>query len=162
MRAMGVGFIETWVRTHCRGFVIFCDPYFSDQDLAFLRFVLAADPDARVTVLTSQHGIDVGRFRSDVYYREWQVINNTQDPPRTEFIALGNTATTGPIHDRWIICGEHGLSLGTSFNSLGTKVSEIAVMDPHDALTTGAALQKYCDKERIVGGQRIEYASITI
>lgn len=162
MRAKALDFIETWVRTHCRETIVCCDPYFSENDLVFLRFVLAADPDARLVVLTSQQGIDISRFKSDVYYREWQGINDAQDPPRTEFIALGNTASSGPIHDRWIICGEHGLSLGTSFNSLGMKVSEIAVMDAQDALVTGAELRKYCDKERIVGGQRVDYLSITI
>lgn len=162
MRAKALDFIETWVRTHCRGAIVCCDPYFSENDLALLRFVLAADPDARLIVLTSQQGIDTSRFKADVYYREWQRINDAQDPPRTEFIALGNTASGGPIHDRWIICGEHGLSVGTSFNSLGTKVSEIAVMDAKDALATEAELRKYCDKERIVGGQRIDYLSIAI
>ena len=162
MRAEALCFIENWVRTYCRGNIVCCDPYFSENDLVFLRFVLAADADARLIVLTSQQGINLNRFKSDVYYREWQSINDAQDPPRTEFIALGNTASSGPIHDRWIICGENGLSLGTSFNNLGAKVSEIAVMDAQDVLATEGELRKYCDKERIVGGQRIDYLSITI
>lgn len=160
-RHAALEYINAWLRSNCGESIIYCDPYFSETDLEFLKFVLSANPSASVTILTSRNGINLSSFSAESYYSHWRTLNDTQDPPRTEIIALGN-AGSGPIHDRWIISGDCGLGIGTSFNSIGSKLSEIRPLDDTDAIGIAAELRKYCMKERIIGGQRIDYLTVNL
>lgn len=101
-------------------------------------------------------------FTTAHYYAAWRSINDAQEPPRTEIVALSNAPGDGPIHDRWIIYGNQRLRVGTSFNTLGVKRSEISLLDEPEAARIGNELRRYCERERVVGGQRVAYLSLNM
>ena len=93
----------------------------------------------------------------------WSAVCS-QDPPETDVIAISNFENTkGVIHDRWLITKGRGLSLGTSFKSLGEgKLSEVSEMDPGRASIVEATLDQFITRQRIVDGLKMGYVSFTL
>lgn len=163
-RDIAISHIQQWLRTHCGDWLIYCDPYFTHADLAFLRLVLAENPATRVTILTSKLAFDKKRleFSSASFYAEWAGMVD-QDPPHTNIIALSGTPGSSPIHDRWIISATAGLRIGTSFGSLGEgKLSEISSLEDSEAERVAAELKRFCNGERVIAGVRIEYLTASL
>ena len=57
------------------------------------------------------------------------------DPPYTEIVIVGTKEHgVATIHDRWWMTNNSGISMGTSFNSLGRlKSSELRIMSAVEA-----------------------------
>ena len=68
-----------------------------------------------------------------------------------------------PFHDRWVVSAKAGLRMGTSFNSLGHKDSEISVLDPEEVRRVNGVAERYFSKEiREWEGKRVFYQSFDL
>jgi len=163
-RERAIEFIRAWLRTTTDNTVLYCDPYFSQNDIDFLRLVVAEKPDAKVRILTNKTAVITAatQFTPESFLDQWN-SSVLHDPPETEIIAISGMADVGLVHDRWLIVGEQGLRIGTSFNSIGVKkLSEISVMDDTQHSTVSSELAQYFNGQRYVGGNRITYASVLL
>ena len=101
---------------------------------------------------------------ADAFLSAWKQECD-QDPPDTEIIAMAyaEEQTKHVIHDRWLITGDAGLRLGTSFNSLGeNKLSEISVIDSSRVRDLQGQLSQYLRRQRMVDGAKLQYITFTI
>lgn len=164
-RDVALNKIRQWLRQAPEGDITYCDPYFCQTDVDFLRIALAERPESKVRILTSLKAVKaVGRsFTSESFVCEWSESID-QDPPETEIVAVtGFGAEEVLVHDRWLIVGLTGLRLGTSFGSLGlTKLSEISHLNGDECLAIASELDQYFSKKRFVNNVRVSYASISI
>ena len=164
-RAEAIAFIERWIQEHSTGPIIYCDAYFSSKDIPLLRLCLANAPGSQVRILGSKVQLSEAReLGAEVFEKAWREQSD-QDPPDTEIIALAyaDSPSKHVIHDRWLLSGDAGLRLGTSFNSLGLeRLSEISVMEPVRVSTLREQVDKYLNRQRVVDGMRIQYTSFTL
>lgn len=158
-------FIESWL-SDCDEDVILCDPYFgtTENDLEFFRLVLRACPNCEVIVLTSKEIMTKQNISSDeVFLGRWREVCDL-DPPVGKVVSIGTMKNSASvIHDRWLISGERGLKLGTSFNGIGTgKLTGVSVLSDGELLQSRSELLKFVNGERYIDGERISYSTFTI
>lgn len=157
--------VRQWLRFAPNGPITYCDPYFDQSDVELLRIVLAERPESSMRVLTSMKSVaGAGRhFTYESFMQEWS-DRVDQDPPETEVLAIVGAGTDEVlVHDRWLIVGERGLRLGTSFKSLGIgKLSEISPVTGDECAAIVRELDHYFSRRRMVNGQRVTYASINL
>jgi hypothetical protein len=158
-RAIAIQYIKEWIGSNAEGYVKYCDPYFSAEDISFLKSVLAEVPTCKVFILTSiSHLKDKDSRTIDAFQNEWKRISD-QDPPETEIIALGTDVDEKSLfHDRWLLTKGAGLRIGTSYNSLGvSKISEISEMEGSLASMHESNLDRYFSKHRMIDGKKFTY-----
>lgn len=164
-RVEALNFIESWLED-CDEDVILCDPYFGakENDLEFFRLILRACPNCEVIVLTSKDILQKQHISTgEIFLEKWRQLCEL-DPPVGQVISIGTLKSSASvIHDRWLISGNRGLKLGTSFNGIGTgKLSGISVLSDGELLRTRNELLKFVNGERYIDGERIGYSSFTI
>jgi hypothetical protein len=164
-RSEAIQFIAEWL-ANCTEEIILCDPYFgaTDNDLEFLKLVLANCPNLEITILTSKKLLIAQEIQTeDLFLAKWKYLSD-QDPPPARIIGTGiGDGIKCIIHDRWLISGKHGLRLGTSFNGIGTgKLSEISRLNDTEVIVTTNELRKFIANQRIIGDVRVNYLAFTI
>ncbi|WP_250528415.1 hypothetical protein [Caballeronia sp. GAWG2-1] len=155
--------IEEWL-SHCNAPVILCDPYFSPGDVAFLSLVLTNCPACPLTILTSKQELQKHDALGDERFADaWAEIRDQQPPP-TRFVAISHADTSKTLlHDRWLISGDRGLRMGTSFGSIGKgKLSEISVLRPNEAQRIGDELRRFANEESPIEGHKIRYITFRL
>lgn len=155
--------ISNWLKS-AKGDIIFCDPYFSPNDIEFLALVLSNAPESDVVILTSRSKLDeLNAANDDKFLENWRAIKD-QDPPATRIIAVSQAdSLKTPLHDRWMLCESHGVRLGTSFNSIGRgKLSEISKIDKNDFFEIKNSLSKFINQEKTIDGTRVKYLSFSL
>ncbi len=131
-RAMSLGIIADWLEEQGEQFLYICDPYFGMKELEVLNVVLKAKPDLVVQIITSKKRQEQDRKNlttslAEAFEDYWRRNFSEQRPPETEIIIVGDDSQDLPVHDRWMLTGNGGIRLGTSFNQLGvSKDSEIS------------------------------------
>jgi hypothetical protein len=167
-RERAIQIIEEWIKDSVKDFLKICDPYFGLQDLEVLQMISSQTPNIRVDVLSSQHQQkqeNVSPPYSNAYKDYWRLKISDQDPPYTVINIIGSHSTGGfPIHDRWWITNGSGLSLGTSYKSIGAdQVSEIRILSHEEALEKEKEIDRYLYREiREIGGERIDFVAFTM
>jgi len=153
-------FLGEWMRENdprCSGDMILCDPYFSPRDVDFLRLVLSECPQRKLIVLTGRKAL--GALREGAFEEAWMAVMD-QDPPDVEIIGISDPGDDrSPIHDRWLFLGEAGLRIGTSVGGLGSRLSEISLVEPARVLELRRLMSQYAAKAREVAGKRVTYLS---
>ena len=164
-REHALQYISKWLRSNAVEYIKYSDPFFSPDDLPFLKMVLSESPECLVTILTSKSCLQKkDALSADKFQDAWRKLSD-QDPPETEIIAVSaNAGDKGLIHDRWILSKDNcGLRIGTSFNSIGIgKLSEISEMEPAKAKACELELDRYIKKQRTVNEIKISYLSFTL
>ena len=127
-REKAIGFLRGWFEKNVGESVTIVDPYFGPGDLWVVRLVMETNAGANVRIVTggaAGRDSDLGAA-SDVYGSEWRRFCD-QSPPHTEIlrVAFVDSGAT-PIHDRWILSEFAGLRIGTSLNSIGSKLTELS------------------------------------
>jgi len=162
-RELALQFMKTWFKDYVKDYLKICDAYFGLQDLEILQLICSEVPGIRVDILTSQHQQkkeNVSSPYSEAYKNYWRVQVSDQDPPFTVINIVGvHSSGLFPIHDRWWITNGSGLSMGTSYKSLGAdKASEIKVLSHKEALEREKEIDKYLYREiREIKGERIVF-----
>jgi len=164
-RLLAIDYLRAWLRVNAAESVDYCDAYFSQADVEFLRLVLAEGPGSKVRILTSRKAVTEGGnlFTAESFLSEWTELIE-QDPPETEILAVtsfgGNEIL---VHDRWLLSGSSGLRFGTSFNSIGcNKLSEISVLSLEEVASLSEEIEQYFRRERLVNGVRVNYSSVSL
>lgn len=164
-RQDAIAYLREWLKANVTDTIIVCDPYFSTKDIELLRLCLGASAKCAVRVLASKCELEKREeLSSDVFLSAWKQQCD-QDPPDTEIIAMAYTEEQAKhvIHDRWLITGDAGLRLGTSFNSLGeNKLSEISVIDSTRVKDLREQLGQYVRRQRTVDGAKLQYSTFTM
>lgn len=104
------------------------DPYFSENDMEFLKKVDEWCFAANTTVLGSCEGS--GNFTKKDYLDAWENVSSEITPANT-FIRVKNQNNKSPFHDRYILLFDKklGLRLGASIHGIeGRKSFEISKM----------------------------------
>lgn len=161
-RDRAVQFIEDWLKTKASQYLKICDPYFSPEDLEWIKRVQSIAPSLRIQILTSmsyQREVGISDDPASRYRAYWRVNLADQVAPDTEIWIVGTEKDGSfPIHDRWILSVESGLRLGTSFNGLGSRESEISILSPPETAARTADLDRYFNRQvRDYDGKRINY-----
>ena len=159
-REKAICFLGKWFEKYTDEFVTIVDPYFGPNELWLVRIIMEANPHLNIRIVTGHADVQAGMLtdKSDTYRTAWRNICE-QDPPYTEvltvtFVGSGKT----PIHDRWILSKSKGLRMGTSFNSIGNKLTEISVMDSKELEKIEYTVNKYLMRSvREENGERIAY-----
>lgn len=161
-RDKAIQFIKGWFTQEEQEYLIICDPYFGVEDLEILQILLSISPKCTVKILTSkkqQHQKNLSQPLDETYRSHWHHISD-QNPPETEVIIVGlESSGELPIHDRWWITQNSGLSFGTSFNSLGiNKISDISILSIEESKLRENEINQYISREkRIHKNERLTY-----
>ena len=163
-RDAALEFLSDWLKTHAREDVTIMDPYFHPADLELLRLILKVDPTLRVKIITGKTDKqDPDGSLSAAYSEAWRELCD-HTPPETEFLIVWSVhKKTAPFHDRWMLSGEAGVSLGTSFNSLGERDSHISVLTSEEVTNVRRLVEKYqTQRVKELNGERVTYASFEL
>ena len=163
-KARAIAYILEWVKRNANEYLTLVDPYFGPEDLELLVRVMEIEPFLRIQILTSRkHHQNYQDGLPSVYSAAWRALCD-QSPPEAEIMVVGTEGSgAAPFHDRWILSKEVGLRLGTSFNSLGLKDSEISVLDSGEVGRIEGTVNRYLTKkEKEVEGERIRYESFEL
>jgi len=126
-------YLEEWFSENPCKCVKICDPYFCIDELDIVKLISDAVPDIEIMILTSlqqQKTILGSVLYHEAYEDHWKQISTDPLPKlRVQVVGFGE-GEDSPIHDRWILTDQNkGLSLGTSLNGFGKKISMISQLD---------------------------------
>ncbi len=161
-----VEFVRKWFERSASEYVHICDQYFSPDELDLLMLVQSVNASLEVVVLTSRHCQQQNGIASlrDAYQGGWKHISD-QKPPRAEIVVVGvEGSEKSPIHDRIILSKQGGISLGTSWKSVGAKQDSILrVLSEREAAELSERVQLFIvQRRREYGGGRLSYETVTL
>ena len=162
-REKALNFLRTWIRDSAEEEVVVIDAYFRPGDLELLTLVMEANVHLKVRIFTGKRAHKgLSESPSDAYTRAWRGLCD-QVPPETE-VTIVSTGPGGdaPFHDRWMLSRSVGLRIGTSFSSLGNKVSEISILDSDEVGRIRSNMRPYLAGDREHQGERIAYESFDL
>lgn len=158
-REKAVGFLKKWFEANIEEELTIVDPYFGPEDLWLIQMMMVTDPHIRVKIMTGKsHNVNDGGSLRDAYRDAWRTQCD-YSPPETEVLLVRFVESdVAPFHDRWLFSKSAGLRIGTSFNSLGKRVSEISVLRNDELTRVQYEVGKYQNRQnREMGGERITY-----
>ena len=161
-----VEFLRQWLQQTALGHLYICDQYFGPTELDLLMLIQSVVPDIEVAVLTSRHCQQQQQIKSlyEAYRTGWQNISD-QNPPKAEIVVVGlEGSEKSPIHDRSILTEQSGISLGTSWNSIGSSQdSTIRVMSEREASDLSERVSQFLvERRREYRGERLHYETVTL
>lgn len=159
-RNTAMDFLTNWVRVNCKKQLLICDPFFSSDDLDFIKLISDIHDNLKITILTGSGSNNSNLTNpNSTFKNKWDEISE-QDPPDVKIIiTYTKNLKKSPIHDRWIISDIAGLRIGTSLNSIGiSKNSEISKLNTIEIVNIEAMLQGYLNlTEKLHDGEKLEY-----
>ena len=159
-------FLRRWLQQTALGHLYICDQYFGPTELDLLMLIQSVVPDIEVAVLTSRRCQQQHKIKSlyEAYRTGWQQISD-QNPPKAEIVVVGlEESGKSPIHDRSILTEQSGISLGTSWNSIGSlQDSTIKVLSEREASDLSERVSQFLvERRREYGGERLHYETVTL
>jgi hypothetical protein len=159
--------IRDWIVEHHPRYLKISDPYFSTSDVGLLKIILDCAPNCSVEILCGEKKqLECGlTFPYDVAYQKaWNEVSE-HNPPETDIVVAGY-AKGGecPIHERWVICEDSALKLGTSYGGLGGgKLTDISKLPASVARDRAVDLDDYlyC-RVREHKGEKIRYTTFSL
>ena len=155
-RHEAIEWIKKWIADVRPADLLIVDPYFGSEELQALDLIQQQQPECAVTIVTtSKVNPKQNQHRFNAH---WKSISLGAPPDTQVIVVSSDTDLTSELHDRWWIADRHGLTFGTSFNSLGDKLSEIHVLDAAACAELRAELQPYISmRRRSASGARLSY-----
>jgi hypothetical protein len=164
-----LAFIDKWVTDNVKDGLIICDPYFGFDDLELLMRIQNIVPFCEFKILTSmkhqQQTTAQGLNGSipDLYSNHWRQLTQAQPPFIELYVCQSELDNRSPLHDRWMVSDGAGLSIGSSFNSLGTTRCFIDYLQPAAARLRAAEFEKLVLKQmKTPDGQRVKYLNFSV
>lgn len=154
-------FLQRWLEKSAVDCVTIVDAYFGMDDLEFLVQVIKADAGLRVNIVTSKAHQLAQNINGDLpsaYSAAWRRLCE-HAPPETEILVIGTEDKgVAPFHDRWILSKGVGLRMGTSFNSLGNRDSEISALGGEEVASLEKTVERYLSRQvKEFKGERVRY-----
>ncbi|WIX31885.1 hypothetical protein QO259_13830 [Salinicola sp. JS01] len=165
-----LSFASEWV-SGLNGYeILVFDPYFEVGDLLFLGRAVNKDPDFKIRILTTiaqklKWHAGASTDIADSISEFWKDNISTESMPDIEILFAGAESLGWglPIHDRWWLAEDSGISIGTSLNGLGKSLSRMAVMDANDTAEIEQRLEGFLSKkQKVFNDKRVRYESVTV
>lgn len=160
-----IEFIKNWLTPLAGDEVIICDPYFKIDDIEFIKTISFHKDGLSFVILSCSDEIPSEGSLEVEYRAAWSRIAFVEPPPLTavhiNYVKEpGENRAKHPIHDRWIICVDKALRIGTSIGSLGlSKLSEISVLTENEVSNIKSALNPFISmQERWLDGKKLRYS----
>jgi hypothetical protein len=165
-RERAVQYLSQWFQREVGTYLKICDEYFGPEDLEVLKLLISIKPTCQVSILTSQkhHNQEQVSHPVEAYREQWRRLSDLEAPD-AEIVIVGLASSKkSPIHDRWWITDGGGLSIGTSYNSLGlTQESTITPLSNTQFTELEEEIDRYLNKhKREYNGEKLEYISFTL
>ncbi|WP_248732369.1 hypothetical protein [Pseudomonas sp. MWU13-2517] len=155
-RDESLAYIQQWMNRYCIDYVKFCDPYFTADDVDVVQSIQAANPNCPIHILArASHLKSEACSSSDAFEEAWNNISD-QTAPETYIYGIDKLDGKELIHDRWLLSKGQGLRIGTSFNSIGNKLSEISIMTPDEHSRCEAEIDKFLNNQVYIDGVRVK------
>jgi len=160
-------FIRNWCVEQDPKVITVCDPYFGPAELDMIELISWALPNVSFKIITAighQDREGVAQPYKESYRRAWRSITD-RDAPFADVTLIGEVGTgKSPIHDRWILAHNSGLTLGTSANSIGrTKLSQVRQLGPDEASEVLRRLEPVLLRSaRVFENYRVEFESFLL
>lgn len=155
-RDEALNFIQTWLNLHCIEYIKFCDPYFTADDIELVQLIQAANANCEIHIIaTATHLKNYKCDSNDAFEKAWEKLSD-QTAPETYIYGIDKLEGKELIHDRWLLSKGSGLRLGTSINSLGSKLSEISIMTPSDQPQCESELDTFLNNQVYINGSRVK------
>lgn len=155
-------YIREWLSNHCGDHIKICDPYFSKDDLEIIKNIQEINPDCEIHVVASAEYLNKTESDSNEEFEKSWIKISDQLPPIAYIYGVGKLASKDLIHDRWLLSDRAGLRIGTSFNSIGNKYSEISQITEVDMPNCVATVDTFLQERVIVDGQRVKTTRYTL
>ncbi|EHK0037010.1 ATP-binding protein [Vibrio parahaemolyticus] len=157
-------FIESWFREEATSEVTIIDPYFDLTDLRMIADVINKDPEVKVNIMTSiaiQNKI-LEKYDddfSDIIDSYWKDNISNSDHPNFEFTFVGyGRKNQIPVHDRWWLTSTGGISVGTSINGLGHRISQITKLTLDSRASVYETVSPLLDRKMSkFDGEKVKY-----
>lgn len=163
-RDKALSFICEWLESSAEDYVTIVDPYFGLEDLDLVLRIFETNSRLDLRIVTGKyHQNKVDGSLADAYSSAWrQLCDHT--PPNTEVLVVGFVDNgKAPFHDRWILSKAAGLRLGTSYNSIGNRDSEISVLGSEEVVTVQRTVARYEARQlKVTDGRRVAYESFEL
>lgn len=156
-----IQFMSTWLSKELKDYLYICDPYFTSDELEFIKMVGAVNRDCSVYILAGENKKDHTQSYMD-YQLAWKKISD-EEPPPTEIIYATIESGKSAFHDRCWLTNGAGLSLGTSLNGIGSpRVSHISIMEAKDYKKWDEDIRFFIERRRNFKGKIIKYYSFSL
>lgn len=168
-KVKAIDYIRKWIIESVDNKMFIIDPYFDEEDMVLLKIIQELKPSCHVTILTGKknhinsHYDENDKTKSinrEIYKKEWNKISSEPPIDTTIKIVWDRETFNCPFHDRWYIAGEaeSGLAIGTSFNGLGDRDTQIIRMDKEGLEDVKLLIETYIYKsEKRVNKYNLRY-----
>jgi hypothetical protein len=164
-REQALRWISAWLVRKRPVDLTIVDPYFSPGDLQAVDLVQRELPTCKITIITTDKVRHTRSHESakDCYDANWRRLS-LGEPPETKIIIVSADGEVPVLlHDRWWVTKEGGFGTGTSFNSLGDKLTELHELDREACSSLFRELAPFAELIRKTsGGQRLSYQVFTL
>ena len=154
--------IKSWLDQCDDKEVLLCDPYFKPANLDFIKDLYFHKDELSFSILTCTSEVSTGDLDSE-YGAAWAQIAHVE-PPHLKIVHVyfDGAKSKSTIHDRWLLCGDSGLRIGTSVGSIGTsKLSELSQLSAAEVTEIRRALSPFLTlSERWLEGRKLKYRLI--
>lgn len=163
-RLDAMSFLTSWFEKNCDDEILICDPYFTIHDLELVKNFFFVRPKARFTILSCKAINNSHKDASNLEAAWSEICEQTPPEIRMVVVLYDGEGIGGPIHDRWLLCRDAGLRIGTSLNSLGlSKLSEISALSLAEVTPLKVKLNRFVMQlDRTVDGRRLRYLTETL
>lgn len=151
--------IKSWLDQCNDKEVLLCDPYFKPNNIDFIKDLYFHKDDLSFNILTCTSEISSGDLDAE-YSAAWVNIAHVEPPPlKVVHVYFEGEKSKSTIHDRWLLCGNSGLRIGTSVGSIGTsKLSELSRLGEGEVAEIRRALNPFLVlSERWLEGKKLKY-----
>lgn len=151
--------IKAWLEQCTEKEVLLCDPYFKPDNIDFIKDLYFYKDDLSFNILTCTSEISSGDLDAE-YGSAWADIAHVEPPPlKVVHVNFYGSKSQSTIHDRWLLCGNRGLRIGTSVGSIGnSKLSELSHLTEGEVVEVRRALSPFLTlSERWLEGRKLKY-----
>ncbi|TVU90945.1 ATP-binding protein [Vreelandella titanicae] len=166
----GLSFVAEWVSKLKNYEILIFDPYFEIGDLSFIGKAINKDPDFKLKIFTtiaqkSKWLTNGSEDIADAVSEFWKDNISTDAMPEIEILYAGAESLNWglPIHDRWWLAEDSGVSIGTSLNGLGKSLSLISILEANETAEIEQRLEGFLSKkQRVFNDKKVRYESVTV
>lgn len=158
-RELAHAHIKTWLEQCTDKEVLLCDPYFKPENIDFIKDLYFHKDELSFTILTCTSEISTGDLDAE-YGSAWANIAHVEPPSlKVVHVNFDGQKSQSTIHDRWLLCGNSGLRIGTSVGSIGnSKLSELSRITGDEVSEVRRALNPFLTlSERWLEGRKLKY-----
>ena len=158
-RELAYAYIKSWLDQCGDTEVLLCDPYFRPRDIDFIKDLFFHKDDLSFSILTCTSDVSTGDLDAE-YSAAWADTAHVEPPPlKVVHVYFDGENSKSTIHDRWLLCGNSGLRIGTSVGSIGkAKLAELSRLAEGEVAEVRRALSPFLmHSERWLEGKKLKY-----